>query len=104
MEERRHNSGQFESAKVLAERIERMTREREENQTLMLEGHSKILGEVKTTLSLLVERTENLPDLVKRVTALERWKAFVAGIAASFTVVGGSIGWLVGWLANGGKR
>jgi isoaspartyl peptidase/L-asparaginase-like protein (Ntn-hydrolase superfamily) len=104
VEKRRPNSAQFQNARVLAERIEQLTKERQEAQTQMLEAHGRALGEVQTTLSLLVERTENLSKLTERVTVLEKWKAFMAGVAAAFTMIGGTVGWLVGYFVNGNKR
>jgi hypothetical protein len=104
VEQRRTNSGQFQSARALAERIEEMTRERQQAQTRILEEHTQKLADVQTTLSLLVERTQDLPDLVKRVGVLERWKAFVGGIAAVCTIAGGSVGWFVGFILNGAKK
>jgi hypothetical protein len=58
------------------------------------------LAEMKTTLDLLVERTKYLPDISKRVTRLESWKAFIGGIAAAFTMIGGAVGFIVGTLAR----
>jgi hypothetical protein len=45
-------------------------------------------------------QTRELPELTKRVGKLEVWKAFVAGIAAAFTMIGGSIGWVIGTLVK----
>jgi hypothetical protein len=41
-----------------------------------------------------------MPDISKRVTRLESWKAFIGGIAAAFTMIGGAVGFIVGILAR----
>jgi translation elongation factor EF-1alpha len=106
-EERRMNASQFEGVNTLARRIDALTKERdaltkdrENTQTKLLEDHTATLASMQTTLALIVERTKDLPKLGDRVTKLESWKAFVGGIAASFTILGGSIGWVVGFLVK----
>ena len=107
MVERRTNISQFAGVNALQKDIERLTKERdalakerEDAQTRLLEEHGVALAEMKTTLDLLVERTKDLPDISKRVTRLESWKAFIGGIAAAFTMIGGAVGFIVGTLAR----
>ena len=107
MVERRTNISQFAGVNALQKDIERLTKERdalakerENAQTRILEEHGVALAEMKTTLDLLVERTKDLPDISKRVTRLESWKAFIGGIAAAFTMIGGAVGFIVGTLAR----
>jgi flagellar motility protein MotE (MotC chaperone) len=101
--ERRTNVSQFEGVNALQKDIERLTKERddlarkrEDSQTQLLKDHSVTLADMKTTLDLLVERTKDLPKLAERVTRLESWKQFVAGIAAAFTMIGSVIGFIGG--------
>jgi hypothetical protein len=60
---------------------------------------------MKTTLDLLVERTKDLPTVIKgindRVDKLEKWKTFVAGVAFSFTSIGTLLGWGLSFLFKG---
>ena len=107
MVERRTNVSQFAGVNALQKDIERLTKERdalakerEDAQTRLLEEHGVALAEMKTTLDLLVERTKDMPDISKRVTRLESWKAFIGGIAAAFTMIGGAVGFIVGTLAR----
>ena len=107
MVERRTNISQFAGVNALQKDIERLTKERdslakdrENAQTRLLEEHSVALSGMKTTLDLLVERTKDMPDISKRVTRLESWKAFLGGIAAAFTMIGGSIGFIIGALSK----
>ena len=107
MVERRTNISQFAGVNALQKDIERLTKERdalakerENAQTRLLEEHGVALAEMKTTLDLLVERTKDLPDISKRVTRLESWKAFIGGIAAAFTMICGAVGFIVGTLAR----
>ena len=107
MVERRTNISQFAGVNALQKDIERLTKERdalakerENAQTRLLEEHGVALAEMKTTLDLLVERTKDLPDISKRITRLESWKAFIGGIAAAFTMIGGAVGFIVGTLAR----
>ena len=107
MGERRTNISQFSEVNALQRDIERLTKERDElakerenAQTRLLEEHGVALDAMKTTLDLLVERTKDLPDISKRVTRLESWKAFIGGIAAAFTMIGGGVGFIVGTLAR----
>lgn len=107
MVERKTNISQFAGVNALQKDIERLTKERdalakerENAQTRLLEEHGVALAEMKTTLDLLVERTKDLPDISKRVTRLESWKAFIGGIAAAFTMIGGAVGFIVGTLAR----
>ena len=107
MVERRTNISQFAGVNALQKDIERLTKERDElakarenAQTRLLEEHGVALADMKTTLDLLVERTKDLPDISKRVTRLESWKAFIGGIAAAFTMIGGAVGFIVGTLAR----
>jgi hypothetical protein len=107
MVERRTNISQFAGVNALQKDIERLTKERdalakerENAQTRLLEEHGVALAEMKTTLDLLVERTKDMPDISKRVTRLESWKAFIGGIAAAFTMIGGAVGLIVGTLAR----
>jgi DNA repair exonuclease SbcCD ATPase subunit len=107
MVERRTNISQFAGVNALQKDIERLTKERDElakerenAQTRLLEEHGVALAEMKATLDLLVERTKDLPDISKRVTRLESWKAFIGGIAAAFTMIGGAVGFIVGTLAR----
>ena len=107
MVERRTNISQFADVNALQKDIERLTKERdalakerENAQTRLLEEHGVALAEMKTTLDLLVERTKDMPDISKRVTRLESWKAFIGGIAAAFTMIGGAVGFIVGTLAR----
>ena len=103
----RTNSDQFNEAHVLAKRIEELTKERdalakrrEDEQTILLNSHTIQLSDINTQLTLVISQTKNLPSLGERVTRLEMWKAFVAGIAAAFTMIGGSIGWVIGILVR----
>jgi hypothetical protein len=107
MVESRTNVSQFAGVNALQKDIERLTKERdalakerENAQTRLLEEHGVALAEMKTTLDLLVERTKDMPDISKRVTRLESWKAFIGGIAAAFTMIGGAVGFIVGTLAR----
>ena len=90
----------FQSAHDLAKEIERLQKEREGNQTQLLRDHGIALEELKESMILVVERTKDLPDLVKRVSRLEQWKVFIGGIAASFTSIGAIIGWLISFLSK----
>jgi hypothetical protein len=97
------NASQFGAVNALQKDIERLTKERDalskerqDSQTLLLKDHSVTLADMKTTLDLLMERTKDLPETAKRVTRLESWKAFVAGIAAACTMIGSVIGVIVG--------
>ena len=99
MVERRTNVSQFAGVNALQKDIERLTkerdalaRERENSQTKLLEEHSVTLKEMTTTLALLVDRTKDLPKLGERVTRLESWKVYLAGIASAFTFIGTLIG------------
>ena len=103
----RNDTSQFDGVNALAKRIEELTKERddltrqrEEAQTKLLIDHSLALTDLKTSLALLVEQTKEFPDLAKRVGKLETWKAFVAGIAAAFTMIGGSVGFIIGLLSK----
>jgi len=107
MVERSTNISQFAGVNALQKDIERLTKERdalakerEDAHTRLLEEHGVALAEMKTTLDLLVERTKDMPDISKRVTRLESWKAFIGGIAAAFTMIGGAVGLIVGTLAR----
>lgn len=90
----------FQSAHDLAKEIERLQKEREGNQTQLLRDHGIALEELKESMILVVERTKDLPELVKRVSRLEQWKVFIGGIAASFTSIGAIIGWLISFLSR----
>jgi translation elongation factor EF-1alpha len=101
------STGKFDMAQSQARKIAELTVERdalakarEEDQTDRLKRHTEQLNEITTQLALLVERTKDLPELSSRVTKLETWKAFVAGIAAAFTMIGGSFGYAVGLLVK----
>jgi hypothetical protein len=105
MTERNDNVSQFEGVNALAKRIEELTKERddltrqrEEAQTKLLTDHSIALADLKLSLARLIEQTADFPNLASRVSKLETWKAFVAGIAAAFTMIGGSIGFVIGLL------
>ena len=107
MDDSRTNDAQFAGVNALQKDIERLTKERdslakdrENAQTRLLEEHSVALSGMKTTLDLLVERTKDMPDISKRVTRLESWKAFIGGIAAAFTMIGGMVGFIVGALVR----
>jgi len=100
MVERRTNASQFAGVNAIAKRIEELTKERDEltkerqnSQTKLIEEHGVILAEVQTTLTLLVERTKNLPALTADVSKLKMWKSYLAGIASAFTLFGAFIGW-----------
>lgn len=90
----------FQSAHDLAKEIERLQKEREGNQTQLLRAHGVALEELSKSMILVVERTKDLPELVKRVSRLEQWKVFIGGIAASFTSIGAIIGWLISFLSK----
>ncbi len=90
----------FQSAHDLAKEIERLQKEREGNQTQLLRDHGIALEELKESMILVVERTKDLPELVKRVSRLEQWKVFIGGIVASFTSIGAIIGWLISFLSK----
>ena len=99
--------GGFQSAHDLAKEIERLQKERDAfllerntNQTLLLQSHGLALGELKESMILVVERTKDLPDLVKRVSRLEQWKVFIGGIAAAFTGIGAAIGGMIEFLVK----
>lgn len=99
MAERRTNVSQFASVNALQKDIERLTkerdalaRERENAQTKLLEEHGVALVQVQETLTLLVERTKDFPDLLKRVSRLESWKTYLMGIASAFTFLGAILG------------
>ena len=107
MDESQITTAQFAGVNALQKDIERLTKERdalskdrENAQTRLLQEHSAALSGMKTTLNLLVERTKDLPEISKRVTRLESWKAFLGGIAAAFTMIGGSIGFIIGALSK----
>ena len=99
MVERKTNVSQFAGVNALAKRIEELTKERDEltkqrqdSQTRLLEEHGATLEHLETTLQLLVERTKDLPDVFKRVSKLEAWRVYLAGIASAFTFIGTVIG------------
>jgi len=99
----------FQSAHDLAKDIERLQKERDAllleragNQTQLLHAHSTTLKALSESMILVVERTKDLPDLVKRVSRLEQWKVFIGGIAAAFTGIGAAIGGLIEFLLKKG--
>jgi hypothetical protein len=106
MAERKTNVSQFRHAEFLQRELARATEERDkatakldelakehdDAQTRMLEEHGVTLGQLQTTLGVVVVATEVLPKLVERVEKLEHFKGFLAGIAASFTFIGTLIG------------
>jgi F0F1-type ATP synthase membrane subunit c/vacuolar-type H+-ATPase subunit K len=46
-----------------------------------------------TDVAVIKVQTDGFEKLTERVVKLEGWKAFVAGIAAASTIIGGAIGW-----------
>jgi DNA repair exonuclease SbcCD ATPase subunit len=105
MEERRTNVSQFDGVNALAKRIEELTRQRDEltkdrqdSQTKLLEEHGAALAALKTDLTLMVERTKDLPAAIEglntRLTAQERWKILMTGYAAAFGIMGAFLGWV----------
>jgi CRISPR/Cas system-associated protein Csm6 len=97
------NTAEFANAHTLAKEIERLTKERdalakerEDAQTKLLESHSEALDVMKKTLLTVEIQTRCVAELGKRVAQLERWKAFVAGVAAAFTMIGGTVGFIIG--------
>lgn len=99
MVERRTNVSQFAEVKALTKRVEELTKERQDSQTKLLEEHGIALAELKTDLTLLVERTKDLPKAIEglntRLTAQERWKILMTGYAAAFGIMGAFLGWLM---------
>jgi len=65
-----------------------------------LTHQGQILSALAVDIATLKGKVDHLQDLSKRVTKLEVSKAFAAGIAAAFTVIGGSIGWVIGILVR----
>jgi hypothetical protein len=109
MIDRRKNGNQFDGVNALQKDIERLTkerdsmaRERENAQTKLLEEHGEALAELKISVALVVDRTKDLPTVIQgindRVSKLEKWKTFVAGIAFSFTSIGTILGWGLSFL------
>ena len=99
MAEHETNQNQFAGVNALAKRIEELTKERDEltrarqdSQTKLLQEHGVDLAVVKGQLVLLVERTKDLPDVMKRVSKLESWKVYLAGIVSSVMFIGSLIG------------
>ena len=92
MEERRSDAVLVAENERLSARVERLTQNREDSQTKLLEDHSKTLSDMQKTLVLLVEQTKDLPELGRRVSRLETWKVYLAGIASAFTFIGTIIG------------
>ena len=110
MAEARTNVKQFEHSEALQQELARMTEERDkatakldalaksqaDKQTKLLEDHGESLAQVLTTLAVLESSTKDLPATFKcintRLTLLERWKTWVAGIVFAFTSLGGAIG------------
>lgn len=93
------NVSQFAGVNALAKRIEELTKqrddltkERQESQTKLLEEHGVALANMERTLSLLVDRTKDFEEMSKRITRLESWKVYLAGIASAFTFIGTLIG------------
>ena len=112
MAERETNINQFARVNALQKDIERLTKERdalakerENSQTRLLEEHGEALAELKTSVALVVDRTKDLPILIKgindRVDKLEKLKTFVAGVAFSFTSIGTLLGWGLCFLFKG---
>ena len=109
MVERRTNVSQFEGVNALQKDIERLTKERdalakerENSQTKLLEEHGASLAALKTDLTLLVERTKDLPAAIEglnnRLTAQERWKMLMTGYAAAFGIMGAFLGWVINFI------
>jgi predicted nuclease with TOPRIM domain len=109
MAERRTNVSQFEGVNALQKDIERLTKERdaltkerENSQTKLLEEHGASLAALKTDLTLLVERTKDLPAAIEglnnRLTAQERWKMLMTGYAAAFGIMGAFLGWVINFI------
>ena len=105
MVERRTNVSQFAGVNALQKDIERLTKERdafakerENSQTKLLEEHGAALAELKTALTLVVERTDGLPKVIEsikdRLTAQEKWKILMTGYAAAFGIMGAFLGWV----------
>jgi putative protein kinase ArgK-like GTPase of G3E family len=113
MEGRNTNASQFEGVNALQKRIEELTKERdraseerdercrqqEDAQTELLKEHGSALSEMKVTLALLVSQTKDLPTafdkINTRLTGVEKWKVYIAGIITAFTAIGVVIGWVV---------
>ncbi len=105
MAEHQTNINQFTGVNALAKRIEELTKERdalakerENSQTRLLEEHGVALAALKTDLTLMVERTKDLPAAIERLntrlTAQERWKILMTGYAAAFGIMGAFLGWV----------
>ena len=99
MAERETNVNQFAGVNALAKRIEELTKQRDEltkerqdSQTRLLEEHGVALASLEKSVALLVDRTKDLGEMSKRITRLESWKVYLAGIASAFTFIGTLIG------------
>jgi chromosome segregation ATPase len=99
MPERETNISQFAGVNALAKRIEELTKQRDEltkerqdSQTRLLEEHGVALASLEKSVALLVDRTKDLGEMSKRITRLESWKVYLAGIASAFTFIGTLIG------------
>lgn len=90
----------FADAHALAERLFTMQTKQADQMMEKLTHQGRILTALAVDMATVKGRADQLPDLSKRVTKLEAWKAFVAGIAAAFTMIGGSIGWVIGILVR----
>jgi hypothetical protein len=106
------STGKFDRAQSQARKIaelteerDRLAKEREDNQTSLLDAHTTQLNKIDKQLDLLIFQTKDLPELSTRITEVETkltsWKAFVGGIAATCTVIGTTIGVAIGWLVKG---
>ncbi len=99
MAEHETNINQFAEVNALAKRIEELTKQRDElakerqdSQTRLLEEHGVALASLEKSVALLVDRTKDLGEMCKRITRLESWKVYLAGIASAFTFIGALIG------------
>ena len=93
------NINQFAGVNALAKRIEELTKQRDEltkerqdSQTRLLEEHGVALASLERSVALLVDRIKDLGEMSKRITRLESWKVYLAGIASAFTFIGTLIG------------
>jgi thioesterase domain-containing protein len=87
------NTSGFKHVHDDAERLYDMQREQAAQTFNLLTSQTEILNKLVTDVAVIKMQTDGFEKLTERVVKLEGWKAFVAGIAAASTIIGGAIGW-----------
>jgi hypothetical protein len=87
------NASGFKHIHDDAERLYEMQREQAAQTFNLLTSQTEILNKLVTDVAVIKVQTDGFEKLTERVVKLESWKAFIAGIAAASTIIGGVIGW-----------